>query len=135
MNTVHAIAIDKNRRIYISDRSNSRIQVFDENGKFLDVWPNVRRPYAFLMSADQHLWVSDGTTQKFLKFDLTGKLLFTWGTFGQFPGGFWGVHQFSVDSEGSLYTADVHVGRAQKFRPKPGATKSQLIGPPIRGVN
>src|SRR5687767_11923783 len=35
MNTVHAIAIDKNRRIYISDRANSRVQVFDENGKFL----------------------------------------------------------------------------------------------------
>jgi hypothetical protein len=130
MNTVHAIAIDKNRRIYISDRANARIQVFDENGKFLDVWPNIKRPYAFLMSADQHLWVSDGTTQKFLKFDLNGKLLFAWGTFGQFPGGFWGVHQFSVDSEGSLYTADVHVGRAQKFRPKPGANKAQLMGAP-----
>jgi peptidylamidoglycolate lyase len=132
MNTVHAIAIDKNRRIYISDRANGRIQVFDENGKFLDVWPNVRRPYSFLMSADQHLWVADGTTQKFLKFDLTGKLLFAWGTFGQFPGGHWGVHQFSVDSEGNLYTADVHIGRPQKFRPKPGANNAQLIGAPGR---
>jgi hypothetical protein len=74
--------------------------------------------------------VSDGTTQKFLKFDLNGKLLFAWGTFGQFPGGFWGVHQFSVDSEGSLYTADVHVGRAQKFRPKPGANKAHIMGAP-----
>jgi peptidylamidoglycolate lyase len=132
MNTVHAIAIDRNRRIYISDRANSRIQVFDENGKFLDAWPNIRRPYAFLMSADQHLWVSDGTTQKLLKFDLNGRLLYSWGTFGQFPGGFWGVHQFSVDSEGSLYTADVHVGRAQKFRPKPGADRATLIGAPGR---
>jgi hypothetical protein len=63
MNTVHAIAIDKNRRIYISDRANARIQVFDENGKFLDVWPNVRRPYSFLLTEDQHLWVADGITQ------------------------------------------------------------------------
>jgi peptidylamidoglycolate lyase len=132
MNTVHAIAIDKNRRIYISDRANARIQVFDENGKFLAVWPGLRRPYSFLMSADQHLWVSDGNTQKFLKFDLTGRLLFSWGTFGQFPGGFWGVHQFDVDSEGNLYTADVHVGRPQKFRPKTGADRSQLIGAPAR---
>jgi NHL repeat-containing protein len=87
MNTVHAIAIDKNRRLYVSDRSNSRIQVFDENGKFLDVWPNVRRPYSFLLSEDQHLWVADGITQKFLKYDLTGRLLYSWGTFGAFPGG------------------------------------------------
>ncbi|HXH24422.1 MAG TPA: peptidyl-alpha-hydroxyglycine alpha-amidating lyase family protein [Vicinamibacterales bacterium] len=134
MNTVHAIAIDKNRRIYVSDRSNSRIQVFDENGRFLDVWPNVRRPYAFLMSADQHLWVSDGVTQKMLKFDLNGRLLYSWGTFGSFPGGFWGVHQFSVDQEGNLYTADVHIGRPQKFRPKPGADTSKLIGAPMRAA-
>jgi peptidylamidoglycolate lyase len=132
MNTVHAIAIDKNRRIYVSDRSNSRIQVFDENGRFLDVWPNVRRPYAFLMTEDQHLWVSDGVTQKMLKFDLDGRLLYSWGTFGSFPGGFWGVHQFSVDQEGNLYTADVHIGRPQKFRPKPGADRSKLIGQPVR---
>jgi hypothetical protein len=36
-----------------------------------------------------------------------------------------------VDSEGSLYTADVHVGRAQKFRPKAGASKDQLVGAPV----
>jgi peptidylamidoglycolate lyase len=128
MNTVHAISIDKNRRIYISDRANSRIQVFDENGKFLDVWPNVRRPYSFLLTEDQHLWVADGITQKFTKFDLNGRLLYSWGTFGAFPGGFWGVHQFHTDSEGHLYTADVHVGRAQKFRPKPGADPAHIMG-------
>ena len=86
MNTVHAIAIDKNRRVYISDRANSRIQVFDENGKFLDAWPNIRRPYSILLSEDQHLWVTDGITQKVLKYDLTGKLLYSWGTFGAIPG-------------------------------------------------
>ena len=64
MNTVHAIAIDAKRRVYVSDRANSRVQVFDENGKFLDVWPGIRRPYSFLMSADQHLWIADGNTQK-----------------------------------------------------------------------
>lgn len=128
MNTVHAIAIDKNRRVYVSDRSNSRVQVFDENGKFLDAWPNVRRPYAFLLTEDQHLWVSDGITQKFTKFDLNGRLLYSWGTFGAFPGGFWGVHQFHTDSEGHLYTADVHVGRPQKFRPKRGANPAHLMG-------
>ena len=86
MNTVHAIVIDKNRKIYVSDRANSRVQVFDENGKFLDAWPNVRRPYSFLLTEDQHLWVADGITQKFTKFDLTGKLLYSWGTFGVVPG-------------------------------------------------
>src|SRR3990172_3810028 len=35
-NTVHGIAIDSRRRIYVTDRGNARVQVFDENGKFLD---------------------------------------------------------------------------------------------------
>lgn len=131
MNTVHSIAIDNKRRVYVADRANSRIQVFDENGKFLDVWPKVRRPYYIYMARDQHLWVADGITQKFTKFDLDGNLLYSWGTFGAFPGGFWGVHQFSVDREGALYTADVHIGRPQKFKPKAGADPATLVGQPF----
>ena len=88
MNTVHSISIDAKRRLYVADRANSRIQVFDENGQFLDVWPNIKRPYYTMMSQDQHLWIADGITQKFLKFDLNGRLIpsATWGTFGAFPG-------------------------------------------------
>jgi hypothetical protein len=128
MNTVHSIAIDAKRRVFVADRANSRVQVFDENGKFLEVWPNIRRPYYIFMGLDQHLWVSDGATQKFTRFDPSGRLLSSWGTFGAMPGGFWGVHQFHVDTEGNLYTADVHIGRPQKFKPKPGADPAKLVG-------
>ena len=53
----------------------------------------------------------------------------------RFPGGFWGVHQFSVDSEGNLYTADVHIGRPQKFKPKAGANKAHLVGQPFKSTS
>jgi len=86
------------------------------------------------MTADEHLWVSDAETQLFTKFDLNGKLLYGWGSFGTFPGGFWGVHQFSVDNEGNLYTADAHIGRPQKFRPKRGADPAMLVGQPVSPV-
>src|SRR5690606_5646383 len=82
MNTVHSVAVGSDRRVYVADRANSRIQVFDENGKFIEVWPNVRRPYYIYMAASNNLWVADGTTQKFTKFDLKGDLLYAWGTFG-----------------------------------------------------
>jgi peptidylamidoglycolate lyase len=127
MNTVHSIATDAKRRVYVADRSNSRVQIFDENGKFIEAWPNITRPYYIFMAADQHLWVSDGATSKFTRFSPTGQLLFSWGTYGAMPGGFWGVHQFSTDSEGNLYTADVHIGRAQKFTPKAGVDRSRII--------
>lgn len=134
--SVHSIAIDKDRHLYVADRGNSRIQVFDENGKFLDQWTNIRDPWHVHVTPDQYVWVVDGQTNKFLKFDRQGHLLYSWGTFGQFPGGLWGVHQFSVDQEGNLYTAEAFNGRVEKFTPKRGADPKKVIPPepatPIR---
>jgi len=125
----HAIAIDRNGRIYVADRGNSRVQIFDTDGKYLDMWPNLRFPDAILVTPDERVWVSDGTTGKLLQYDAAGKLLSSWGVNGTFPGAHWEFHAFSVDADGSLYTADSYAGRAQKFRPKPGARPEQLIRP------
>jgi len=125
-NTVHGIAIDNQRRLYINDRSNRRIQIFDDG-------PTAT--YHIFMTADQHLWMSDGHGNfKFYKYDLNGKLLYTWGTMTPEPGGLWGTHQFSVDQDGNLYTAEVWGGRPQKFVPRKGADPSLLIGQPIRAA-
>jgi hypothetical protein len=43
----------------------------------------------------------------------------------------WGVHQISVDQEGNLYVSEVNNGRAQKFRPRPGANPAFLVGKPV----
>jgi DNA-binding beta-propeller fold protein YncE len=44
-NSVHGIAVNpKTRRVYVNDRNNGRLQVFDENGKFLDQWDFGPRP-------------------------------------------------------------------------------------------
>jgi DNA-binding beta-propeller fold protein YncE len=132
----HSVDIDAQRRVYVADRSNSRIQIFDENGKYLSEWDNIRQPYHIMITnggaADgrQYLWVADGVTNKFLKYDLSGHLLYSWGTYGSFPGAFWGVHQFSIDPAGNLYAAETFGGRTQKFMPKPGAEPAQLIGQP-----
>ena len=135
-NLVHGIAVDPvTHRVFVSDRSNHRIQVFDENGKFLDMWPlgEYAVPYHLLMTADRHLWIADGHgTFKILEYDLNGKLLYSWGTWGPFPGELWGVHQLSTDQEGNLYVAEVLNGRAQKFRPKKNADPEKLVGQQIR---
>jgi DNA-binding beta-propeller fold protein YncE len=130
-NLPHAIDIDRNRRLYVADRQNSRVQVFDENGRFLEQWPNIRRPIHLMISADQRVWVADLDANKLLQYDTNGRLLSSWGTWGTFPGAFWGIHQFSVDSNGNLYVAETYGGRTQKFTPKRGAPRSQLIGAPL----
>jgi len=135
-NLVHSIAIDVDHgRIYVSDRSNSRIQVFDLAGRYVDEWNDIRSPFYVVMTKDGHVAVSDGMTQKILKYDTAGRLLSGWGTFGAYPGQLWGVHQMSVDSEGNLYVAEVFNGRPQKFRPKPDADRNQLFGQLVHSLS
>ena len=133
-NTVHSIAISKDRRLFVVDRGHRRFQVFDENGKHLDMFPTGMRssPYFHLITTDQFLWVSDGGTNRILKYDLKGNYLYGWGAPGSLQGQFAGPHQFSVDQEGNLYVAEVFNGRVQKFRPKKGADPAKLIGQELR---
>ena len=152
-NTVHGIATDPvTKRIYVNDRTNRRIQVFDENGKFLDMWstgPYMQNQvektsipggtgtstvYSIYMSADRTLWASDSKTWKILKYDLDGHYLYSWGTLGLFPGGLWGVHQFGTDTDGNFYTAEVSYGHFQKFVPRKGANPDFLVGKPVRSA-
>ena len=136
-NTVHGIAVDPmTRRIFVNDRENRRIQVFDENGKFIDQWSfgPVSSVYFIYMSADRHLWAADAATSKILEYDLNGHFLYSWGTLGDWPGSLWGVHQISVDSDGNLYVSEVEAGRAQKFAPRKGANPELLVGKPPKGA-
>ena len=48
----HAIALDSKGRLYVADRNNVRIQVFDQNGNFFDQWRNIVVPCAFWMTKD-----------------------------------------------------------------------------------
>jgi streptogramin lyase len=133
-NTVHSIAVSNDRRVFVVDRGHHRIQVFDENGKFLDMWTTGVRslPYTHLITTDQFLWIADGGTNRIVKYDLSGHYLYGWGTGGAPWGQFNGPHSMTVDQEGNLYIAEVFNGRIQKFRPKPGADPAKLVGPELR---
>ena len=69
-----------------------------------------------------------------LKYDLDGNFLYSWGTWGDFPGGMWGVHGFSVDQEGNVYVAEVDNGGVQKYSPRKGANPAMLVGKPLACV-
>jgi DNA-binding beta-propeller fold protein YncE len=134
-NSVHGIAVNPvTRRVYINDRNNGRLQVFDENGKFLDQWDFGPRPpmniHTIFMGNDGKLWAADQGGNKMLQYDAEGHFLYAWGTWGTCPGCIWGVHGFATDSEGNLYTSEVRAGRAQKFTPRQGANPAFLIGKP-----
>ena len=134
---VHGVVVDPDtRRIYVTDRSSHRIQVFDENGTFLDQFGtgNPSTPQMLFLSADKHLWVADNGTSKIVKFGMDGQYLYSWGSQGEWPGAMWNVHGMSVDQDGNLYLAEVNNGRPQKFRPRAGANPAFIVGQPIRSA-
>ena len=69
-----------------------------------------------------------------IKYGLDGTLLYEWGTWGNFPGGMWGVHGISSDTEGNFYVAEVDNGGFQKYSPRPNANPDMLIGRPVRAA-
>ena len=130
-NNVHGIAADpETRQIFVNDRDNHRIQVFTENGEFLNHWStgDARTDiHLIVYSPDRSLWAVDRSTSKIMKYSLDGHLLYSWGAWGEFPGGMWGVHGLDVDQEGNLYAGEVDGARVQKFTPRPGANPEFLI--------
>jgi hypothetical protein len=133
-NTVHSIAISKDQRLFVVDRGHRRFQIFDVNGKFLDMFTTGvnSSPYYHFISTDQYIWVGDGGTNRILKYDLNGNFLYGWGGRGGQRGTFNGPHQLSTDQDGNLYVAEVFNGRVQKFRPKPNADRAKMVGQELR---
>lgn len=109
--TPHAMTMDDKGNLYVTDRENFRIQVFDHEGRFLAVWPNLPSIDAIFIKG-KYLYAGAGTDNQIIKFDLAGRRLNAWGggsVFG-YPHGIW------LDREGNLYIAEVAAGRASKYR-------------------
>ena len=138
--TVHSIAISPDGRIYVLDRGHSRMQVFDENGTFLDMWPLTSPHWGnqgtlmanHLITTDGYIWVGDAPTNRLLKFDLEGNHLYSWGAPGIQAGRLACSHGITTDQDGNLFVADCFAGRVQKFEPIPGADPSRMVGQILR---
>ena len=140
-NTVHSIAISADERLFVVDRGHQRMQVFDTDGNFLDMWP-LRSPHwpasttAFVVNHfiddKGFIWAGDGQTFRMLKFDLDGNFLYSWGAGGPQPGRLGCSHGITTDQLGNLYLADCFAGRVQKFEPLPGADPDKLAGQIVR---
>ena len=140
-NTVHSIAISDDRRLFVVDRGHERMQVFDENGTFLDMWPLASPHWAesqntlfvnHFIDTDGYIWVGDAPTARIIKFDQDGNYLYSWGAPGIEAGRLGCSHGMSTDQDSNLYLADCFAGRVQKFEPIPGADPSKIAGQILR---
>jgi hypothetical protein len=147
-NTPHSIAVDAEDHIYVADRGNRRIQVFDSEGKFLrqiviDVPfdPNARpainnkpklpitgnqapapgAPWAICITPPPHqvLYSSDGYPGRIYKLALDGKVLGVLGQSGKQLKQFGWIHEIACPSENVLYVGELLNWRVQKLMLEP----------------
>ena len=96
--TPHAVRLDSRERVYVSDRANSRIQIFDPDGRFLAQWTDGRR---------LETWGSSHS----LAADIENNVVRPAGEFNV-------AHGLCLDRDGNLYVAEARAYRVQKFRPR-----------------
>jgi len=59
----HALAMDSRGRLFVGDRSNNRIQIFDQDGKLLDTWTQFSRPSGIYIDANDMIYVTDSESE------------------------------------------------------------------------
>jgi len=57
--TPHMLAMDSAGRLFVADRVNNRIQIFDQDGQFLDEWKQFGRPSSVYINKNDTIYVSD----------------------------------------------------------------------------
>lgn len=126
-NPVHCVRLSRDGLVYVCDRANDRIQVFEKGGKFVrefrvepqtlqngSVWDLVLSEDA----AQRYIFVADGANNQIITLDReSGVTVSNFGRAGRMAGQFKWIHNIAIDSKGNLYTAEVGTGRrAQKFK-------------------
>ena len=132
----HSIVADRFGRLFVAERGNGRIQVFDQCGRYVDQWRSLIIPWGLAVSMNDEIWVCGSSPaawqshevvlgtpprdQLLMKFTMDGKAKLQWviprsQDGSESPGDLNWVHCIAEDSMGALYCGDVRGMRIQKF--------------------
>ena len=113
-NVAHGVAIDAKGLLWVADRENQRIQVFDQEGKYIREMKYKGLPCGFQIG-EKEVFMVNGFAGQILRLDLEGKVLAAMGKPGKGPGEFGEAHYIAVGPKGELFVADTVNGALQKF--------------------
>jgi hypothetical protein len=128
LNLPHTIAADAKGNVYVGDRSNSRIQVFDNNLEFKAIYDQVGAPWAVCISPGPHQYLFSSNsypdsnnsllgavTGEIYKMELDGAILGRFGKAGKGPGEFSTVHEIDCRNPNELLVSEIIAWRVQKL--------------------
>jgi DNA-binding beta-propeller fold protein YncE len=143
-NLPHSVWAHTDGRVFVCDRENDRVQIFDASGRLLSMWTNVTRPGDLFIDAEGRVylgemaWEAGGQTMAGRRLeetrpaqvsirDLDGRLLTRWGGADPCaPGSFASPHGLWVDAHGDVYVAEVtHTALSRGGRWHPGCHSLQ----------
>ncbi len=98
-NLPHTIVVDARNRVFVGDRENARIQIFDLDGNLLEVWDHLGSPYGLAIDDSDQLYVADLVSARiWIARASDGELL---GTIEDTKA----IHWVAVDGQGDVYAA------------------------------
>ena len=112
----HGIAIDAKGQVWATDRENQRIQIFDQDGKFIREIKYAGLPCSVDIGS-QYIYMVNGFAGQVVRMDLDGKVLAAVGKTGPVGavGEFGEAHFVAVSPRGEIYVADSVNRAVQKF--------------------
>ena len=138
LNLPHTIAADAQGNVYVGDRSNKRIQVFDNDLKLKKVYDQVGAPWAVCITPGPHQYLYSSNsnpdnniaeiaavTGEIYKMELDGTIVGKFGKAGKQPGEFSTVHEIDCRNENELLISEITSWRVQKIILSSGARSSK----------
>jgi len=110
----HGIAIDADGRLWVADRENQRIQVFETDGTFVREMKYAGLPCSVDIGRDA-VYMVNGFAGQIVQLDPSGKVVAALGRPGKEPGEFGEAHFIAVSPKGELFVADSVNGALVKF--------------------
>ncbi len=110
----HGIALDAKGLLWVTDRENQRIQIFDQDGKYVRELKFAGLPCS-LQIGSQYIYMVNGFAGQLLRLDLDGKVLAATGKPGKGLGEFGEAHHVAVSPRGEIFVADTVNSALQKF--------------------
>jgi sugar lactone lactonase YvrE len=113
----HSIAIDEDGLVYVADRENRRIQIYDLEGNFLRGWNYRGMACSLTLAADGYLYLVTGFDGQVVKLDRRGSIAGVQGRPGEGAGEYGEAHDIAVNGRGEIFVADVVNRRLQRLDP------------------